>query len=187
MKDLLRPTICCSQAGYTLCFPDTQIIPNGTTQSNPFYDFVDQQSFWTYTIQLSESANSFQQFAVQICSELAARTDKNDFKVERSDDNGVTFTNINGFQVSTHDNLTGLDNVIRINESGNPGTFTIFRITILNPNFFNLAPEAGSLVIRNQNTNFLFDSTTCNPALPTPSVNCTRIPPPSRGITFCPL
>jgi len=141
------------------------------------------QSVWTYTIQLTDTANSFQHFAIQLCSVFASEGSKSDFTVERSDDNGTTFTNVNGFQLFTTDNLMNLTNDLRINESGNPGTFTIFRITILNASFFNLAAEAGTVAIRDTNTVYTFDTTY---DISTPSINCNIVTPtqPPRGITI---
>jgi hypothetical protein len=174
-----------SGGSITICFPDKQIIPNGTCQTNPFYDTVNQRSYWSYTIETTAGIDKFEHWALQICGALAARKDKKDFSIDFSDNGGASFTAVNGFLVTPNDNLTGLTNCIRINESQAPTTCRIYRITILAPDFFNLAAEPGTVVARVESANLTFDPATSCSASPllTPSINCTLIPvppPPSK-------
>lgn len=56
----------------------------------------------------------------------------------------------------------------------------LFTEAIIDPNFFDLAPEAGTIAIKAGPGAFIFDENTCLHSLPTPSVNCVKIhtPPP---------
>lgn len=176
--NVLNPNL--TGGSITISFPAKQIIPNGTCQDNPFYDTVNQRSFWSYTIETTAGIDRFEHWALQICGALAARKDKKDFSIDFSDDGGTSFTAVNGFLVTPNDNLTGLTNAIRINESQGATSCRIYRITILNPDFFNLEADPGTLVARVESDNLTFDpATTCSASpLLTPSTNCTLVPVP---------
>lgn len=173
MNNLLRANVCGTQAGYTVCFPSAQKIADGTTQVNPYYDFLNKQSVWTYTFSVASDSKKFEHWQLWICPLLGALGNKADFKIERSDDNGSSWKIINGFQVK--------NTYIEIDESGDPDAFIIFRITILNPNYYILAAEAGIIVVEAESDDYTFD-TSYN--ISTPSINCNFIPPSSRGVAF---
>jgi len=173
MDNFLRANVCGTQSGYTVCFPATQKLADNTTQINPYYDFSAQQSVWTYTFTIDTGSKKFNHWQLGICSSIE---DKDDFTIERSDDGGTTFSSISGFQILTAGYL-------RINESGNPDTSIIFRITIVNSSYYNLAAEAGPIILTVTSTDYTFDTSY---DISTPSINCNIITPPQppRGITI---
>lgn len=168
----------CAVSGITVCFPAKQIIPDGTYQDNPFYDIIHQRSFWSYSIAAASEAKGFEHWALPICSQLATRKNKQDFSIEFSDNNGASFKAVKDYKVTTHENLINFSNYIRINESQAPGTCFLYRITIQNPDFFNLEAEPGSIVVRSPKDKILFDpNRNCsNSPLLTPSVNSNKVP-----------
>lgn len=170
--------LCCTLTAYTVCFPEQQVIPNGTTQNNPFYDFTTQESVWTYTI--DTGGNHINHVDIQVCSQL----DKKDLTIQNSYDGGVTWNDINGFNI--HDGGT-----LTIHESQGAHNSIIYRIVIQNATLFNLVAEAGTISLDIQSGTVTFDSTSCgtspNTPLLTPSANCSKYDPPkssSRGIAI---
>jgi|GEM_PF-5057480 len=183
-------TICCSNPtvppNYTVCFPSTQVIPNGSTQANPYYDFAARISYWTYTIEISPAGPELKDLSywvLQICPDrnLTAQ----DFVVEISTDGGINFFPISEIEVLTVDPPTGVQNVLKIERAQDKGTTVIYRIAIIDPAFFDLAAEAGTIAIKAHNDSIYFDENTCLHALPTPSVDCDRVmPPPPLELTL---
>lgn len=77
-------TICCSNPinppNYTVCFPEQQIIPSGLIEANPFYDFADRISYWTYTIEIDpDGIPDLSHWVLQICPDPAITV--NSFRV----------------------------------------------------------------------------------------------------------
>lgn len=177
-------TICCSNPtippNYTVCFPSTQVIPNGSTEANPYYDFAAQISYWTYTIEISPAGPALKDLShwvLQICPDRNLTVQ--DFRVDISTNGGINFFPISDLEVLTVDPTTGVQNVLKINRGQNKGTTVIYRIAIVDPAFFNLAAGAGTIAIKAGTGSFYFDENTCLHALPTPSVNCDRVMPPT--------
>jgi len=183
-------TICCSNPAvppnYTVCFPSTQVIPDGSTQVNPYYDFAAQISYWTYSIEISPAGpelKDLSHWVLQICPDdnLTAQ----DFLVDISINGGASFFPIAEIEVLAVDPTTGVQNVLKIDRAQDKGTTIIYRIAIIDPAFFNLAAGAGTIAIKAGPQSFYFDENTCLHALPTPSVNCDRVsPPPPLELTL---
>jgi hypothetical protein len=150
MPNILQTDICCSRPpedpNYTICFPAQQLIPGDTTEANPFYDFTNEVSYWTYIIQIDDGGPvtpDLSHWVLQICPELT----EDDLVVEISIDGGLTFTPINQFEVLAIDPPTGIEDVLKIEREQDKGTTVIYRITISDPDFFNLAAEPATLGI----------------------------------------
>lgn len=204
-KMMRQNDICCSQPpldpNYTVCFPDQQIIPTSMTPvANPFYDVANTQSFWTYTIQIDgpNGIADLSHWNIAMCEDLLeAAVDNEDdfFIVEVSEDGGATFDNITAIIEA----LPGGDPslappfntvpVLKIGLEQPAGTTWIYRITIIDDNFFDLAAETGSAFIKAGSGDFIFNSANCGVnALPTPSVNCNRQLNPELTLEkTCPL
>ena len=183
--------VCCSQPAadpnYTVCFPAQQVIPDGTTRENPFYDFSNQKSYWTYEIQI-DSAPQFPDLShwdIEMCEELIEQEQEDDFIVERKD-NGE-FTVITDIDVLSDGDPSIPPTqgpapipLLKIDDNQLTGTTVIYRITIQDPEFFNVASEAGTIAIKHGNQlppgYQIFDESICgNNVLPVPSRNCTRV------------
>ncbi len=199
--------ICCSQPpdpalNYTVCFPAQQVIPGGLTRANPFYDVANQRSYWTYTIQIDpgpgQLITNMSHWDLQICSLLAAQQDPNDFNVEVSAD-GVNYVPVPSWDVlpGGDPSIPGppppvVPDVLKINQGQTKGTTMFYRITILDPAFFDLAAEPGTIIIKqgaNPAPGFeIFSVATCgNNALPTPSFACNHQQQPALSLTkACP-
>lgn len=177
-------SICCSNPGlapnYTVCFPDQQTIPGGVTAANPFYDFDARESFWTYTIEIDPGGpeiKDLSNWVLQICPKLTVK----DFVVEISQD-GQTFIPITHIEVVGVDPPSGVLNVLKINRAQKKGTTLIYRIKIINPTFFNLAGQPGTIAIKAGTGIFLFNENSCLHALPTPSLDCITVHRPHQGV-----
>lgn len=168
----------CTISDFTVCFPDQQLIPDGTTQPNPFYDDINRRSIWSYYITI-DAGNKYEHWSLEMCSILVQQGSKDDFLVEFSDDDGVTFTTANGWQ------LFPSTNTLRINESKNPPaapSTRIYRIIILNENFYNLVAAPGTVIVTRQGVDAVLSPIACsispNEPLLTPSVDCEMRPKP---------
>ncbi len=168
----------CTISDFTVCFPDQQLLPNGTTQSNPFYDDVNRRSYWTYYITI-DAGNKYEHWSLEICPIFASEGTKDDFFIEFSDDDGVMFTTVNGWQLFSN------TNTLRINESRNPPpapSTRIYRIVILNENFYNLVADPGTVIVTRQGVDAIFSPVACsiapNEPILTPSVLCEMRPKP---------
>jgi hypothetical protein len=193
---LRQEDICCSQPpadpNYTVCFPAQQATPVGIRE-NPFYYFAARRSYWTYTIQIDGDGGQISDLShwdLQICQALANQGDPGDFTVEVSTD-GVTYSPFSGvLEVLPGDDpslnppvaVTGLLKIDFENEGQATGTTVFYRITILDPVFFDLAAEPGTVIIKhgtNPDPGYqVFNSGSCGSnVLPTPSVGCNRVTP----------
>lgn len=187
MKEAMFMPICCSNPittpNYTVCFPDSQVIPGGSTQANPYYDFTNQVSYWTYTIDIDSGGSEIKDLShwvLQICPDRAITTGS--FTAAISTD-GTNFTPISEIKVEAIDPPTGVTNVLKINRGQNTGTLLYYRIAIVDPDYFNLAPGPGIIAIKAGTGTFSFNASTCTTVLPTPSINCTKIENPT-GLTL---
>ncbi len=180
--NMLRQDICCSQPpadpNYTVCFPAQQVIPGGLIRANPFYDVTNEQSFWTYTIQIDQAPGpgftDLSHWVLQVCPELT----EDDFVVEVSE-NGGAFQVIppDEIEVLAVDPPTGVTNVLKIDRGQPKGTTFTYRITITDSAFYNLAAEPGTVAIKHGNLPApgfqIFDGASCGSnVLLTPSVEC---------------
>lgn len=179
--------ICCSNPttdpNYTVCFPDQQVIPGGATQANPYYDFTNQISYWTYTIEIDPAGpelRDLSHWVLQVCRDSDITV--NSFSVAISAD-GTNFTPISEIQVLRIDPTTGITNVLKIDRAQIKGTTLYYRIAIIDPNFFDLAPQPGIIAIKAGTGTFIIDGNTCLHALPTPSVACIKVESPT-GLTL---
>lgn len=193
-KLLRQNDTCCilptGDPNYTVCFPSTQTLPGGIPGApNPTYNFGLQESYWTYEISVDEQP-AVSQWFLQICTELAAREEKDDFKVELSVDGGANFSNVASFDVNVAPQfgIPETANSLQIQRGIPQGETYIFRITIKNPTYFDLAAEVGgNITLRISGGEEIYNSTTCtdpNEPLPTPSFDCNRVPPPQVPMLF---
>jgi len=197
MPDNLVNGRCCSrpeaEPNYTICFPDTQIIPDETIQNNPFYDFENEESYWTYIIQIDEPTESpanitdLSHWNIQMCCPLIENEDEDDFTVEISRDGGETFVEHEDIEIRPGGDppIGGVECILKIDEVEQPtGETWIYRITIHNPEYFDLAAEEGTVEVKHgarPSPGFqIFDKDTCGPdnVLFTPSIDCNRVTPP---------
>lgn len=166
----------CTLTNYTVCFPEKQVIPDTTTQKNPYYNFSMQQSVWTYMI--GTCGRQICRVNIQICSQL----NKQDLTIQNSYDSGLHWNEVNGFYIQ--------GDVLTIDASQGVHDSIIYRIVIQNDHLFNLAAESGTISLNIQYGTVTFDATTCatspNTPLLTPSVNCNKYNPRShsRGIAI---
>lgn len=205
------PDICCSsptaEPNYTICFPETQYIPGRLTPTvNPYYDFINKKSYWTYFIQIDEGAegniSDLSHWDIQMCPDLTCRKDPSDFYVEYSTDginyipvpveNIEVFCNDPGDKSIPYPDSNGLPYVLKINQSQDKGSTVYYRITILNDSFFDLAPDPGLQALKHgekpgPNQYEIFNGITCGTALPSPSITCKRVIGPILSVTkTCP-
>lgn len=74
----------------------------------------------------------------------------------------------------------GILNVLKIDRPQQKGTTLIYRISINNPNLFDLAGEAGTIAIKAGTVSFIFNENNCLHALPTPSLDCIKVHRPHQ-------
>jgi len=187
MKEAMFMSICCfnptTTPNYTVCFPVQQVIPGGATQANPYYDFTNQISYWTYTIEIDPAGpelKDLSHWVLQVCRDSDITV--NSFSVAISTD-GTNFTPISEIQVLRIDPTTGITNVLKIDRAQLKGTTLYYRIAIVDPNFFDLAPQPGIIAIKAGTGTFIIDGNTCLHALPTPSVDCIKVEPTGLTLT----
>jgi len=186
--------VCCGQPAndlYTVCFPDQQVLPGGELADNPFYDFEQQISYWTYTIQIAANGptvTDLSHWNLQMCEQLLdeARENESNFFSAQVSENGGAFIDITGTLEALPNGDPSLDApfnaipVLKFEREQPKGTTFTYRLAIISPTYFNLAAQLGTILVKHgvePPPGFqVFSPTTCAPnALVVPSPDCARV------------
>ena len=156
---------CCSMNGYQVCFPTTQEV-NSVNKSNPYYNFNEKKSFWTYTIQIDTNQSDLSHWNLAMCGPFIQKIR------DQIDDQEIDVNILDFFQVEIKKEgeefteITNLEElpggdpsiqpinlhnipVLKIeNPQSADGQTYIYRIIIKDEEYFNLAAEPGMVPIK---------------------------------------
>ena len=164
-NEITSNTKCCTQYGYRVCFPPTQEV-NDVNRSNPYYDFSEQKSIWTYNIHIDCNERDLSHWNLAMCGQFLQEVR------DQIDDENLNINILDFFQVEVKPEggefteITNLEElpggdpsiwpvnvhnipVLRIDHCQPANNITyIYRITIKHSEYFKLAAEPGIVPIK---------------------------------------